>query len=527
MSLKGTQLLKETARRDAFTKGVGKMADDLFDLQRKVYDSKAKRIHLGPGRRGGKTTVAPAVVLRAAAKFPRTLIPVCQRALTTAATSTFWREMQEANDRYDLGMTFRHTVKEATCPNGARVQLFGVDTLELADKLRGEAYPAVFVDECGTYRSHVLEFLIDDVLKAAFADYDGVLYTAGTPGPKRDKKSYWYRVSQGDLAAAYEHHHWTCLENPELGKQKYQRSRAWREKWLSEQCIISGWMGGDISPNGKVWADEPPAYVIAECKHPKFLREFMGQWVDSFTDAFYEYTEGCLIGALPETNDARPWRYGLSIDLGYNDPTAFVVTATRAQDPRVYVIESFQKTGMIPSTIAVQIARYQMAYGTFHFIVADTGGGGKMAVEEMNAKYQLAIQAAKKPGKMVYREHVNGDFRTGAIAIVRATNEDLIADLAALRLNDQQSDAHPDDADHLPDAFLYGHRHWTEWSRGLEGLGILEQDAPKPFSAEWWRLQDVLEEQRAERISAELQKTDEDEELSSWGDDPQWDEDYK
>lgn len=451
MTIKAQQLLAEAQRRNQFIAAVEATSKGLFAQQKAAYDSKAKRIVLKAGRRSGKTQTVLPIALRAAARFPGSIIPVLERTLACNAAKAFWKNLQAFDAKYKLGIEFRHTVKEAIMPNGSRIQIFGVDTLELADKLRGEGFPVIIVDEAGTFRSHVLEYLISEAVRAGLMDYDGQLYLAGTPSQRRT--GYWFERCHDP---EYEQHHWTVLNNIEYGQMPYQKSLKWRQEALKELILSEGFL-----PRAD-WDTADPEAVIAACDHPKFLREYMGLWVDHVEELMYEFhPDRNVLDRLPATDAKHPWRYGLGIDLGYNDPTAFTVTATREDDPYIYVVESMERREMIPSTIAAQIDRYKMAYGYFNFIVGDTGGSGKLAVEEMNRKYGCGIIPAQKTAKLVYVDHLNGDLRTGKLKIIKSTNADLIEDLFMLPWNEEKTDAHEDADDHLPDSLLYNHRQWN------------------------------------------------------------------
>ena len=484
------KLLAEARRRNRFAEVAASSANTLFAQQRAVFDSGSKRIVLKPGRRAGKTRTVLPIALRAAARFPGSIIPVLERTLACNSAKTFWKNLQAFNDANNLGIEFRHTVKDAILPNGSHIQIFGVDTLELADKLRGEKFPVWIVDEAGTFRPFVLEYLVDECLSPGTMDYDGQGYLVGTPS--RRKEGYWFERCHDP---EWEQHHWTMLDNIEYGELPYQKSREWREGAMKEEILAKGFL-----PRAE-WNDRPAHEVVKACQHPTFLREYMGIWIDFAEDLMYEYDPARnVIDRLPVPDPKKPWRYGLSIDLGFNDPTAFVITATREDDPYIYVVESQEQVHMIPSQIAAQIERYKMAYGYFNFIVADTGGGGKMAVEEMNRKYGLNILPAQKTAKMVYVEHLNGDFRTGRVQLVNSTNQELTSGLYMLPLNEEKTDADPDYADHLPDALLYGHRQWNVARVGWEG----QFEPPTRGSALWLAQREEEEEQLADRLAEKI-----------------------
>jgi hypothetical protein len=462
-------------------------SEGLFALQKQVYDSRAKRVVIKAGRRGGKTEVAMPIAVRAAAKFPGSTIPVLELTLTSSAAISFWKALQNFDAKHKLGIDFKHTYKTATMPNGSRIQLYGCGTIELVDKLRGEPYPVVVGDELGTWRSHVAEYAVREVLPPSLMDYDGQLYLIGTPSPRRE--GFWFDRCHD---TEWEQHHWTMLDNSKYGKLPYQHSLEWRQKELAEEIFRSKYLPREE------YAHLSAVEIIAACDHPKFLREYMGQWVDHIEALMYEFAPARnVIDRMPEADPRRPWRYGLGIDLGFNDPTAFTVTASRERDPYIYVVESYQATHMIPSQCAAQIDRLKMQYGYFHFIVADTGGAGKLAVEEMNRKYSCGIIPAQKTAKLVYVEHLNGDLRTGRLQIVKATNQDLIADLYTLPWNEDRTDA-GEGADHLPDSLLYNHRQWNVAREGWEF------EAPRPGEAAYTRMILEAEEKLGDDLQAAL-----------------------
>src|SRR5262245_2066963 len=154
----------------------------LFPAQRAFVLSPAKRKENHAGRRSGKTNALVPGALRIAHKYPGCTIPVFERTLTCTAAEAFWKLLQEFDDKFKLGIKFHHTLKPATLPNESNVSLLGADTIEAADKHRGDKHPLVIVDEAGTYRSKVLEYLLTDVAEPATMDLDGEIWVVGTPG---------------------------------------------------------------------------------------------------------------------------------------------------------------------------------------------------------------------------------------------------------------------------------------------------------------------------------------------------------
>lgn len=451
-----------------------RLQESLFPIQRDFAFSPHKRRVTDAGRRSGKTNAAAGAAFVTAFKYPGETIPVFEQYLTCEAANTFWKLLQDIDEKYALGCDFHQTHRICTLPNKAKISLLGSYTIEAADKYRGGKYPLAIIDEAGTFRDKVLEYLLTDVVEPATIDFDGAIIVSGTPGMVKQGPFYEMTLA----GSGWEHHHWTLLDNPTLFPDpdpNIRRARA--EAWLRDFRIRKKW-------------DE---------NSPRYLREFMGIWTSGEDDLCYPFErQRNVIDALPK--DGK-WTYALSLDLGFNDPTAFVVWGRRTGDPNYYVLESYEQSELIPSAVAAHVERLRARY-TFKSIVADTGGYGKAVAEEMKRRHGIPVKAAAKRDKLVYMEHTAGDIKSGRIKILRRPNEELISDLMLLGWNDDKTDVHEQARDHLPDAFLYGHREIN--SPGWDGGEVL---GPKEGSAEWWAVQEDMLERLLERQHARLTRS--------------------
>lgn len=441
-SLRERAILNELAKRKRLPRAVASIEASLFDRQRELYECTSKRIVTDTGRRGGKTFAVSALAVRLAMDHPGETIPIIERTQTCQAAEVFWKTLVELNDMFKLNIRFHHTLKRATLPNQSVICLMSADTVEAADKIRGGRYPGAIIDEAGTYRNRILEYLIYEALQPALLDHNGVLVLAGTPNATCDGP--FYKAVHSDQWA---HFRWTMLDNPRLPLDQSGMSEAqayqWRVDWLANHKLQNG------------WSDD----------NPRLLREWYGLWVtnnEELVYSGYQKTNNC---AAPDTNAGR-WYYVLGIDLGFNEPSAFVVLAFNDEEPHIYVLESYEEAGLIPSAVAAHVERLRNRYN-FMSIVADTGGYGKGVVEEMRQRFNIPIEAAKKKDKMGHIAIMNGDFLNGTIKVVASRNRDLISDWLRLPKNDEGTGEHPGFANHLPDAALYGYRKCLSLVKGL------------------------------------------------------------
>lgn len=444
---KAKALLRERARRAQFPEAVQQYLARLFPEQQKLLNDPNKRKVVHAGRRAGKTHTLVGMALDACVRFPGATIPIVERTLSCQAAETFWTGLQDIDAEFGLQLKWQHTLRLATCPNGSKIALMGADTAEAADKVLGGKYPLAVVDEAGSYRQSILEYLVLKALEPATMDYDGTIVMAGTPNPL--KRGFFWDATQN---AGWASHHWTVLDNPNVGPTNLDpvARRAWRVEWLRLLRERNGW-------------SETSA---------QYVREYLGEWCDLFDDRMYEVGAHNFVDELP----AGTWTYILGSDVGIVDPCAFCVWGRRDGDPNLYVVESYEQPKLIPSTYAGHVERLKARY-SFAKMVIDAGGQGKAFQQELAQTYGLHMENADKTGKIVAIAAVNGDMKTGRVQILRSANRQLVEDLQSLPWNEDHTDAQPGVPDHTCDAFLYGARAARQWAEaeGMEGERVLTQ----------------------------------------------------
>ncbi len=457
--------MAELAKRQRLPAAVASLEATLFGPQRAFVEDPAPRVVTHTGRRGGKTHGLGARILRVAKAFPKETIPVFERTQTCEAARVLWKALQDLNERFGLGATFHHSRLIMTLPNKAEVVIMGADTAEACDKARGGRYPAVFIDEAGTLRPHILRYLLDEVLAPALLDYGGTLTMAGTP-KGRKQGAFWDACAPGTTWSV---HHWDFLENEALplppvgvGLTTEER-RAWRERALAAELLASGHSLADS--------------VIQ--------REWLGNWVDDDDSLIYR------VGALNHRDEHggplkapaldRPgWHYTIGLDVGWNDPCAFVVVGWRYDAPDLWVLESFQEQHLLPDAVAAHLERLRLRYANANIIMDAGSHGGKIMEEQLAKRHGIRVVAARKRGKFDHIAFMNADLVSGRLRIVERTNQDLLADLYALRYAPPLPDGtvedreHPADDNHLPDATLYA---VTAISGIRKGLGDADPHA--------------------------------------------------
>ena len=114
-----------------------------------------------------------------------------------------------------------------------------------------------------------------------------------------------------------------------------------------------------------------------------------GIWVDDSGGRMFLYEERRnTVDHLPSLPVGVEWSYVLGIDLGSSQSqptTAFTVLCYHDQSPKVYVVASFARSGMTPTSVAEQVQELSLMF-SFDNLVCDAGGLGGGYINEMQSR---------------------------------------------------------------------------------------------------------------------------------------------
>jgi hypothetical protein len=336
-----------------------------------------------------------------------------------------WTTFERIERRYKLGLRFREIDNQLYVqhPNGHLIWLSGCKDSSEIEKFRGDYYACVIIDEAASFGAYLRE-LVEDVFEPALLDLQGQMVMSGTPGPIPGGPFYW--ATTGDSGSAgwrqWSNHHWTILQNPYIPHAR---------DWLAEKRIANNW-------------DET---------HPTYKREWLGIWVKDPGSMVYPYGPQNLYLELPDAGSPA-WRWGIGIDVGYEDSSAFVVAGYRTGIPGIYIPEVFKKNHLIPSAVAAQTEKMMQKYKTRR-VVIDSGGLGKGYQEEMLQRYGIVAESAKKNKKRAYIEIIRGELLSGNIKAHPRGATALLDEWGRLVWDEAHEE--PDDRfeQHAADAALY------------------------------------------------------------------------
>ncbi len=418
-------------------------------------------------RRAGKSFAAAVYMIMTMLLKPGSTV-VFATLTQKSGRGILWNLLKQLDSRWELGAGFHNTNVTMTLPNRSTLSICGADSRGEIDKFRGQAYDLFVLDECKSFPPRVITELVDQVVSPALSDTLGTIVLMGTPG--NSLKGIFYDSTRPNSTIArkfgktggrggnqWSFHTWTTKENIKM-------PHIWRDQLAMKER--NGW--GDDNP---IW-----------------LREYCAQWVAD-DDAFVYKFDPTRNSWQPEEQSdnefglpsGHEWQFVLGCDFGWEDPFAMVVSAFSDTHPDLFQVYSFKERHMHVADIARKIAEATDMFGEFSAMVGDSGGMGRMVIEELGSIYGIAMEAAEKTQKRDYIELLNSDLVEGRIKVLG--DSDLVDEWQALVWKDGGRDKENKSfANHLADSFLYSWRycyHHFFQDRVIE---------PTYGSAEYWEM---------------------------------------
>jgi hypothetical protein len=402
--------------------------------QRGFVEDEGRRVCALVPRGGGKTTAASARLIR---RMLRTHRARCVYIATTRAQAEelLWLRLKDLVEKLSIEAVFNETKLRCTFKrNQATVRLVGADDKREIEKLRGQAFHEVMIDEAASYPASLLDNLTLRIIGPRLGDYDGVLSMIGTPGHTLSGPFYDATRPGSDIARAWS----------ERDREDFAGWVKWSiHSWTLEDgakyvpAIARVWAEAKVEKLRQGWSDE----------HPIWRREYLGQWAADDTERVYKYRPHTEDGApLNQWNPERNvrgfaklpegisnWQFVYGMDMGHSDPFALEIFAWSPTDPAkmLYHVYEFERRGMYARTIAELLLGEGLDHEHPTGVMAETGwpdgidadlaGLGDALIDELGNVYGIAIKAAEKKSKFDNIELFNGDLIDGRICILKGS----------------------------------------------------------------------------------------------------------
>ena len=405
--------------------------------QRAFVEDPHRRVSAMVGRRGGKTTGQRARFLLKMLRIPNA--KCIYIALTRqSAEELMWNPILDLLARLGIDCTPNITKLKVTLNrNGSTLMLVGADDKKQVEKLRGQKYHEVAIDEAASFAGSLLDNLISRIIGPALGDYRGVLTMFGTPGHQllgpfyeatRDGSARHRRYGDRDLPeyadwTAWSSHRWTLLDGA-----------------ATVPAMANAWDEALQEKKDQGWSDD----------HPIWSREWLGRWSADDTENVYKYRPHREDGTpwmqwdpprvgplqfaeLPKT--FMDWEYGYGMDFGYSDAFALTVFAFSPSDPSrtLWQVYEFNRPKMYSRLIAELLLGPELDHnkpggvigrtGWPAAMVADKAGYGDAQISELREVYGIAMIGAEKGHnyKLPAIELFNGDLLDGRIRVLKGS----------------------------------------------------------------------------------------------------------
>lgn len=457
--LETKDFLEEIASRIIAKQRIPDVLENAFDQQKEFIKDKSKQKALFCTRRSAKSFTAGLYLVCEALANPgaNCLFIGLTRA---SAKAIIWKDILTIIDqKYNLQASFNQTELTMTFPNGSVISVTGVDVDEKEmNKLLGRKYRLVCIDEASMYTVDVRN-LVYGVLGPAMVDPndDGESGTICLMGTASDfPRGLFYDITVGS-ESGWKLFQWTAHDNPYVAK-----------KWQEALDKIKL---------------ERPQYM----ETPQYKQWFLNQWVIDEEKLVYRFDMSRNLCNITPHLPYDGWTYVLGVDTGWEDDSAFVLTAYHINNPYLYIIKCFHKKKMTFDDVTIKIQEFMSDPDhPPHKIIID--GANKQGVESMRQRSSIPFEYADKQDKSTFIELCNNDLIQGSIKILdHQDNRDLWQEMASLvwvtdgdKIKYPKKE-HPALPNHLCDAFLYA------WRCGWHYASIPAEKKIVMGSKEWYQ----------------------------------------
>ena len=319
-----------------------------FDRQIEVYNeyrSGNRYLCLRCGRRGGKSFTWAGLLIDAGLRYPKST-PIFVSMSRQDGREIVWPALEQISDTYGLDLIFNRASGDVTIPQTKSViKIRGAGSMLEINKIRGKKYPIAIVDEAQAFGPD-LEYLIDEALEPATADYHGTLCISGTPNVAR--AGPFFEIDQGKHSQAWTHWTWTFFDNPTLPDP---------EGFIKK-----------VMERRKDWSWE----------HPGFRREYLAEWILDDDSRAYKVPNHAIVDGFPY-EAADDWHWVLGVDVGWAEPFAFVVLASSQTLGQAYAVDCFQEAEITTLEALTHAERYCNEYPISEIVV---DSAAKLVIED-------------------------------------------------------------------------------------------------------------------------------------------------
>lgn len=395
-----------------------------FPLQAKILEDDSRFQAWQCTRRFGKSTAFAKKVLTTLVNTPNS--KALYLALTFgSAVGILWGiiegELKSKGLIEGRDYTTNKSDGEFHFKGGGMLKFVGVNAnYKEMDKLLGQAYDHVGIDECGSMTVDMQSLVLNKIL-AALTDRRGKLTLLGTT--ENIPNTFFESVtSKKENSLPWKVYKCSTLDNPYMATQ-------FREDM--EMILHNNPLAKEAS-----W----------------FKTHWLNEWCADDELIIVKFNEEInRVAKLPDYGD---WIYGLGVDLGFDDDSSFVVNAISSKSPYLYTLKAFKSPGFDLTDVSTKIKSLNSEFA-FTWCVID--GANKQGVQEMQNRHDLGVtlEAAEKTDKASFLRLMNDDYKQGKVKHVEGECKALEDEQSQLMWIKGSNEEDPRCNNHANDSQLY------------------------------------------------------------------------
>lgn len=355
--------------------------------QKEYFTDNAKRIANQSGRRAGKSygNALKAVkhCLEGYDMIGRVMKPryaVIVGLTKEKVQDQYWQLIKDTIEECHINTSkIDNSALEITFASGAHLALRGNNSKAEREKLRGDEYSLIIIDEAQSQQG--LRYLMNSIFEPIAYARDSQIILSGTGALLLG--SYWQEITDGELASKWRHYHVNMKDNPTIADP---------DNVLQEVLEDKGWTEDD----------------------PEYVREYLGQ-------NCYDSTRTVLPNRKyynEEDIKNKVWEQCIiGLDYGFEDNNAFVPVLV-ANDGQRFVVNPIKANHLAASEI-VSKAKELTEWATSLKIpkvlfVADTND---QSISQDIFKQGIKIVNAYKVDERLQWSKLKEDLSTGTLLI--------------------------------------------------------------------------------------------------------------
>lgn len=379
------------------------------------------------------------------------------------AERLIWAQVIEWLQTHRIPYRARESKKLIRLPHGSILRLRGCETRRDVDRMRGDPYDLVVIDEPASIRPALLELAIEDVINPALHDRRGRLLLIGTPGEALAGLFYEVTGPRSSEVRLDEDGVRRCRARP------YRRREAAEFVGVAAAWSLHSWTKAENTAAPHIWTEalaDKERFGWSDL-NPTWRREYLGEWATDETRRVFRYdaarddwtptrpaqmvTPADRFGLPP-----GPWEYVIGVDLGTRDPFALEIVASSPTSREIYVVADEAEAGLTWQQWAERILEAVERCGGLKnvaAIVGDFDALGDALREQLVRDYGLPVQKARKRDKLDHVEIANGLLVDGRLKIPRGSG--LSRELAELAYDETGLKTPSHQPNHRTDALVY------------------------------------------------------------------------